>query len=147
VRPGREREALLRIADQLCAELGFPGADKAASRVRSFFAEGTAELMLVNPRPEDESLVAAIRRGLESVAVAVSAGRSKNVLEWKVGAVLDATELVMRGELARGSVEQLPALMPSFVFLVVLSIVGQDEALRLSRRAEELIEGGWTDEL
>ena len=140
MRPGREREALLRIADQLCAELGFPGADKAASCFRSFFAEGTAGLMLVNLSPEDESLVAAIRRGLASVAAAVSAARSKNMLEWKVGAVLEATELVMRGELARGNVEQLPALMPSFVFLVVLPIVEQDEALKLSRMTAELIE-------
>lgn len=51
----------------------------------------------------------------------------------------------MRGELARGNANQLPALMPSFVFLVTLPIVEQDEALNLSRRASELLDGARTE--
>ena len=47
----------------------------------------------------------------------------------------------MRGELVSGNAAQLPALMPSFVFLVALPVVDQDRALELSRRTSELIDG------
>ena len=47
----------------------------------------------------------------------------------------------MRGELVSGNAAQLPALMPSFVFLVALPVVDQDRALELSRRTERLVEG------
>jgi hypothetical protein len=47
---------------------------------------------------------------------------------------------VMRAELARAHAKQLPDLLPSFVFLVTLPIVGQDEALELSQRAARLVE-------
>jgi len=46
----------------------------------------------------------------------------------------------MRGELLAGDAERIAILMPSFVFLVVLPIVGQDEALALSRRTAQLVE-------
>jgi hypothetical protein len=46
----------------------------------------------------------------------------------------------MRGELMRGRSEQLPALMPSFVFLVALPIVHQDRAFALSEQTFELLE-------
>jgi hypothetical protein len=92
--------------------------------------------------PEDESLVAAIRRDLAKVAAAAGAERRRSAPQkGEVDAALDHAELVMRGELAGGNAEQLPALMPSFVFLVTLPIVKQDEALDLSRRTSELIEG------
>jgi hypothetical protein len=90
--------------------------------------------------PEDESLVAAIRRDLAKVAAAAGAERRRSAPQGEVDAALDHAELVMRGELAGGNAEQLPALMPSFVFLVTLPIVKQDEALDLSRRTSELIE-------
>jgi hypothetical protein len=63
------------------------------------------------------------------------------VPENAVGAALDGAELVIRGELVRGNADRLADLMPSFVFLVTLPIVDQDEALALSRRAAELVEG------
>ena len=58
-----------------------------------------------------------------------------------MGAALDGVEMVIRGELVRGNAGQLPALMPSFVFVVTLPIVKQDEALTLSQRTSELIKG------
>jgi hypothetical protein len=57
-----------------------------------------------------------------------------------VGAALDGAESVIRGELLFGNADRLPALMPGFVFLVVLPVVDQDRALELSRRTEELIQ-------
>jgi hypothetical protein len=54
---------------------------------------------------------------------------------------LDGAELVMRGELIRGNGTRLGALVPSFVFLVTLPMVEQDEALALSQRAGELLAG------
>ncbi len=91
--------------------------------------------------PQDESLVTTVRRGLAKVAAAAGAARSDGADQSAVAAALDGAELVMRGELARGNATQLPALMPSFVFLVTLPIVEQDEALKLSRRTSELIDG------
>ncbi len=46
----------------------------------------------------------------------------------------------MRGELVMGNADRLPALMPSFVFLVVLPVVGQDRAFELSKRTSTLLE-------
>ena len=60
-----------------------------------------------------------------------------------VGAALDGAEMVMRGELVSGNAGQLPALMPSFVFLVALPVVTEDEALDLSKRMARLVEGRW----
>jgi len=91
--------------------------------------------------PEDESLVATVRRVLANVVAAAAAGRSEGADSSAVAAALDGVELVMRGELARGNAAQLPALLPSFVFLVTLPIVEQDEALKLSWRTTKLVDG------
>jgi hypothetical protein len=138
--PGDEREALRRAADRLCAELGYSGAWEAPPLGQSLLAQSDLDSMLGRLDPEDESLVAAIRRGLARMAAALSAGRPASMPKREIAVVLDATELVMRGELAKGNADQLPALMPSFVFLVAMSIVEQDEALELSRRAAQLVE-------
>jgi hypothetical protein len=47
----------------------------------------------------------------------------------------------MRGELVSGNAARLPALMPSFVFLVTLPVVDQDRAIELSRKTARLVEG------
>lgn len=134
-----ERAALLRVVDELCSELGYASGDgellDARSPLRSE-AGSWGELS-----DEDESLVAHMRRGLARVAAAVRARTPAREPEWRSGAVLDGVELVMRGELAMGNAQQLPSLVPAFVFLVTLSIAEQDEALGLSQRTSELIEG------
>jgi hypothetical protein len=140
VSAGNQHEALFRIADQLCAELGHAEGEedvhRACSPLRGSGGGASGEL-----NPEDESLVATVRRGLAKVAAAAGAARSRGGDQSAVSAALDCAELVMRGELARGNATQLPALMPSFVFLVTLPIVDQNEALNLSRRTAELIDG------
>jgi hypothetical protein len=135
---GNEREALLRVADQLSIELGYaegeelPGVD---SRLRE---EGVMAGIL---NSEDEDLVVTMRQGLAKVAAAVGSDGSDGASGRAVGAALDGAEMVMRGELVCGNAAQLPALMPSFVFLVTLPVVDQDRALELSRRAAQLVEG------
>jgi hypothetical protein len=136
---GNAREALLRVADQLCAELA-EGGEEEPPHPHPPLAGGLACGRLGSLSPEDESLVAAILRDLAKVVTAVGAERRKSAPQSEVDAALDRAELVIRGELAGGNAEQLPALMPSFVFLVTLPIVKQDEALYLSRRTSELIE-------
>lgn len=134
---GNEREALLRVADELCAELGYAGGE---DQLPGYPLAGDGGRMLGLLSPDDEALVAAIRRGLATVAAAAGAARLEGIPQRAVCAALNGAEMVMRGELVRGHPEQLHALMPSFVFLVTLPIVEQGEALDLARRTSELIE-------
>ena len=90
---------------------------------------------------EDELLVARVRSGLAKVAAALGSESLEGASRSAVGAALGGAEMVMRGELVSGNAARLPALMPSFVFLVALPVVDQDRALELSRRTERLVEG------
>jgi hypothetical protein len=144
VRTGDQREALLRVADQLCAELGYAEGEEEVHGAHSR-PGGTSGRVMGVLSPQDESLVATVRRGLAKVAAAAGAARSDGADQSAVSAALDGAELVMRGELARGNATQLPALMPSFVFLVTLPILEQDEALKLSWRTSELLDGARTE--
>jgi hypothetical protein len=141
VATGIEGEALLRVADQLCAELGFrddgdaevPGA---SSMLRDRGGWGAGILSA-----EEDLLVVTIRRSLAKVAAAVERPKREGPPQQAVSAALDGAEMVMRGELVRGNGEKLASLLPDFVFLVTLPMVEQAEALKLSRRAAELLEG------
>ena len=135
---GNERDALLRVADQLSIELGYdPGGEPPGARSPLGGGEGPMAGIL---NSEDELLVARIRRGLAKVAAALDGEASEGVPEYAVGAALDGAEVVIRGELVSGNAAKLPTLMPSFVFLVALPVVDQDRALELSRRTEQLVE-------
>jgi hypothetical protein len=134
-----EREALLQVVDELCAELGYPEDEGELPDARSALqVQGGLGAALSK---EDESLVTKMRRGLARVEAAIRAQKPERAPAWGAGAALDGVELVMRGELMSGNAQQLPSLVPAFVFLVSLSITEHDEALDLSRRASELIEG------
>jgi hypothetical protein len=133
-----EREALLRVADQLSIELGYDEREEVPAM--SSPLSGGRGLMPDILDSEDELLASRLRQGLAKVAVAIG-GNSGAIPGNAVGAALDGVEMVIRGELVRGNAGQLPALLPSFVFLVTLSVADQDRALRLSQRAAQLIEG------
>lgn len=136
---GNEGGALLRVMDGLCAELrgrGGEGGTHDGSPKLSSRGEDLSPVLSA----EDESLVATIMAGLTEVATAAGAGKAGGATRRAVIAALAGVELVMRGELVIGEAERLPALMPSFVFLVTLPVVDQDKALELSRRAAELVE-------
>jgi hypothetical protein len=137
---GNEREALLRVADQLSVELGYTGEQEIPGGYSGVGGEEGAMAGILNS--EDELLVIEIRRGLARVAAATIDGvEPGDATESAIGAALDGTELVMRGEMVMGNASQLPALLPGFVFLVTLPVVDQDRALELSKRASALVEG------
>jgi hypothetical protein len=136
---GNEREALLLVADQLSIELGYAGGEEVPGAHSPLGGEDGAMAGILNT--EDELLVARVRQALAKVAAALDGEGSEGASGRAVGAALDGAEMVMRGELVRGNAAQLPALMPSFVFLVSLPVVDQDRALELSRRAARLLEG------
>lgn len=127
---------LLWIADRLCAEVGGELPDRAGPNSLGSPAGCHDDLP-----SQDESLVETLKRALAKVAASVGgADEATEATERAVGAALDGAERVIRGELATGESGQLVMLMPSFVFLVTLPIVSQDEAIHLSRRASELAE-------
>jgi hypothetical protein len=129
---------VLRVADQLCAELGcVEGATEVADSWSSGHrGDGMWGVLTV----EDESLVRTIKSKLAQIAAAVSAVAEGDPPADTVCAALDGAEMVMRGELVSGNADRLVTMMPSFVFLVTVPIVEQDQALILSRRTAELIE-------
>jgi hypothetical protein len=135
---GDRRQLLLQVADQLAAELGFDADLPALASVGSPLACGNG-ISDVLP-PEDESLVVAMRLGLARVAAAAGATAADALPERAVRSALDGAEMVIRGELVSGNGARLKSLMPSFVFLVTLPMIGQDRALELSERAAVLID-------
>jgi hypothetical protein len=135
---GNERDALLRVADRLSVELGYAEAGDPPDAVSPLGGYEGAMAGILNS--EDEELVMNVRRGLAKVAAALGCASSDDASGKAVGAALDGAEIVMRGELVIGNAAQLPALMPSFVFLVALPVVDQDRALQVSRRTAQLVE-------
>lgn len=136
---GEEREALAAIGDRLCAELGYPSpADPAGAALERAAGNPVPFAELLSP--EDELLVAAARRSLIRLAASLLAEHSPAILDTSLRALLDGSELVMRSELAAGN--SLLPLMPSFVYLIVLPMLSQDEAVALSRRTASLLEEG-----
>lgn len=134
--PG-ERRALLSVANQMSTELGLVGAPELPDR---HSARGDRQAALEDIiDPEDERLVCEMRRALAKVAAALGEGADFDA-DAVVGAALDGAEVVMRGEIVVGNTGRLPALLPGFVFLVVLPLAGQDRALEISNRCAELVE-------
>jgi hypothetical protein len=136
---GSEREALLGVADQLSIELGYAEGEEIPGAHSPLGGEEGALAGILNS--EDELLVASVRRGLAKVVAALGGEGSDGASGRAVGAALDGAEMVMRGELVSGNAAKLPALMPSFVYLVTLPVVDQDRALELSKRTARLLEG------
>jgi hypothetical protein len=138
-----ERQALSAIAGQLSAALGYP--DVAPETIGRDTLSGAASSM-GSLSEEDELLAATVRAGLARLALAVGAAKAPaGAPRRAIGVALDGVELVLREELVRGDGTRLAALMPSFVFLVTVPIVDQDEAIELSRRASALMERKLSD--
>lgn len=133
-----ERKALLHVAEQLSVELGYVGDDQILRERPDLGRQEGAMGGILNS--EDELLVTEMRRRLAMVAAALDGDEPEGAKESAVGAALDGAEMVMRGELVMGNAGQLPALLPSFVFLVVLPVVDQNRALEISKRCARLLE-------
>ncbi len=139
---GNYGEALLRVADRLCEETPFdPPAEVPGAR--STLAKAGVTTGILNS--EDQALVADLRKALAKLVAGL--GGTEDADAQALGAALDGVEMMMLGQLVSGNEEQLPELMPSFVFMVALPLVGQDRALGLSVRTEELVkeELRWND--
>ena len=140
---GNEREALLAVAERLSVELGY--AEAAAISANPSAWDGESKAMGGILDSEDEALIATIRLSLSRLAAALGGEVLDASSRTAVNAALDGAELVMRGELLIGNFARLPALLPSFVFLVTLTLVDQERALELSRKTAQLIEGALQD--
>lgn len=138
-RIGIDGEELLAIVDRLCAELG-DGEKGAGGGGGGDASVLDRDLHWESLSDGEESLVLEIRSRLAGLAAALEVEPVETVCRRAVGVALDGSELLMRGEISRGNIVQLPKYLPSFVFLVALPLAGRDEAMGLSRRAAELTE-------
>jgi hypothetical protein len=129
------------VADRLSVELGYEEGAEIAGVYSPSGGEGGP---MAGLNSEDELLVTTMKRGLAKIAATLAGeGSDGGAPTSAVKAALDGAEMVMRGELLRGNAAQLPALMPSFVFLVALPVVDQDRALNLSRRTAQLLDAAF----
>ena len=67
-----------------------------------------------------------------------------NGLELPTGAsraAIGSAEALLRREIAEGRASDLPHLLPDFVYATTVPFLGQEEALKLVRRAREVLRG------
>jgi hypothetical protein len=128
---GNYAEALLRVADQLCSGLSFDEPEEIPGAHSELVEDETLSAV-------DQLRVSQMRRALAKIAACLS-GETRTPVLPAVRAALDGTEMVMRGALIRNNEDELPRLMPSMVFLVVLPVVGQNRAIELSERTAHLV--------
>ncbi len=133
---GTHGDELRRVADRLCDEFTDPDAPDIAGIGSTLGGKGGLTKI---SGTEDEALVRRLREALAGIASTLSAGTEHPPVHM-IKTALDSIEYFIRGELASSKPERVLLLMPSFVFLVALSVSDQDRAIELSRRTTELIE-------
>lgn len=114
------------------------------------------EMMAAHPSGAKLSFVAARHMGPPQISETYRAGIKiihamlERLWEYSGSAVqpgttargaLGGAEAVVRREIMAGRIEQLPRLLPDFVYGAMTPFLGQEEALRLSKRARELLRG------
>jgi hypothetical protein len=134
VQAGGYGEALRRVTDRLCAEFTDPEAAELPGLGTTLAVDGGVNGVL---DAEDEALVARLREALARIASTLGADADDPPVR-AIATMLDGAEFVIRGELVKGNPEGVLSLLPSYVFLVALLVVGQDRAFELSRRTELL---------
>ncbi|HEX3734983.1 MAG TPA: hypothetical protein VHU86_07480 [Solirubrobacterales bacterium] len=90
---------------------------------------------------EDKQLVATLRGALTCVAASLGTSDGEPSLRL-LDITLDGAEFVIRNELETGDHDKVLQMMPSFVFLVALSVTDRERALEASARTTELVETG-----
>jgi hypothetical protein len=85
---------------------------------------------------QDEQLVTELRAGLARLA-GLRPGEPVEPLALQ--GALDGAEFVVRSDLLLGQSGRLPQRLPSFVFLVLLPLLGKPEALHAADRAARLL--------
>jgi hypothetical protein len=133
---GELGETLVRVADQLCAELPRAKTSEAGAVEAALVGEPLMKGILGS---EEESLVRGLRGALVRIAATLGTGLEDAQLR-RVRVAIDGAEMATRGELLTGNAWHLPRLLPSFIFMVALPIVEQDLALKLSQRAAALVD-------
>jgi hypothetical protein len=133
---GIERKRLLRVLSDLSDGEGN------AARAQRREDEGLASNPSFDVRlgEDDERLVTELRAALAKLA-GLRQGEPAEMTAAVRGA-LDGAEFVVRGDLLLGRSTRLPQLLPSFVFLVMLPLLGKPEALRAAERAARLLDRG-----
>jgi len=83
--------------------------------------------------------------GIRAVAAMMDRGRAYSTLRSQPSttarAALGSAEAIVRREVMAGRAEQLPRLLPDFVYAATVPFLGQVEALRLSRQAQRMLDG------
>lgn len=143
MRGADESEAVLQAIDRLGAELGYAGGGEILDLSSAPLERHWQGASLLDA--ENELLVTRVRQGLARIGAALAEGEPDDAKKRAAAIALDGAELVTRGALLRGKPEELPGLIPTFVFLVALSIADEDEAIALSRRTSDLIDEGLRD--
>lgn len=133
---GIERKRLLRVLSDL-SDVDGDQARAQRRQAEALVAERPLDAMLGE---EDEQLVAELRAGLAQLAVLRPGEPVEGVVA--VQGALDGAEFVVRGDILSGQSARLPQLLPSFVFLVLLPLLGKSEALRVAERAARLLDRG-----
>jgi hypothetical protein len=130
---GTERKRLLRVLSDLSEGEGNE------ARAQHGRAEELAAKRPFDARlgEDDEQLVTELRVGLAKLA---GSRQGEPVDAAAVQGALDGAEFVVRGDLLSGQSARLPQLLPSFVFLVLLPLLGKPEALRAAERAARLLD-------
>jgi hypothetical protein len=137
---GQEKDRLVGAIAALRAEVDPGGLGRAAGG-----PGGPGE----RPRPrierslgaEEEELIATIVEALAELAAVAAAVHPRSVPpppSATIGA-LGGAEWVMRSTFVDGRATRIGEVVPDFVYLVTLPFVGEAEALRLWRRAQELL--------
>jgi hypothetical protein len=134
---GHETDRLVAVLGNLCEELGFSEDDQGPGPA---WLEGHQTGLWEGCLDDDRS-IPQLREALAKLAWAATGGAPGSGQEERaVLRALDGVELVMRAELAAERAEMLTEHLPGFVYVVVLPRLGQERAIDLSRRIEQLTE-------
>lgn len=98
-------------------------------------------------RDDEEELVASIISALAKLVGAVASRHPERVvpLPSAIVGALGGAGMMMRAEIMDGQIKRLADLLPGFVYVATVPFGGGEEALRLSRRTEELLDGAGSD--
>jgi hypothetical protein len=126
--------SLRRMADLLLAEFGGEVPPETLGLGPGMAAAGGREVLTEDQR----ATVARLREALAAIAWTLGpTGEDRTVQMVQIA--IDGAEFVIRSELAHGDEARVLDLLPSFVFLVALTVADRDRALGLARRTEELV--------
>jgi len=120
------REAAAEFLDLLAsrpafARMALVEAPASGERASQLYASGKRVLQTLLDRGREDPV--------EEEAIPSSAGR----------AALSGAESLIVGQILAGNAERLRELLPDIVYITTVSYLGQDEALRQSREAEQLL--------